>query len=84
VEGKQNKIFTWPKLKQNVATVDREYIFYGPVKFTAEMELFYLDEITYAEISNKYAEQIGSSILCFIRDYQHLTCYLGPSKSVQM
>jgi hypothetical protein len=54
VEGKQNKIFTWPKLKQDVATVDREYIFYGPVKFTAEMELFYLDEITYAEISNKY------------------------------
>jgi hypothetical protein len=47
-------MFTWPKLKQDVATVDREYIFYGPVKFTAEMEPFYLDEITYAEISNKY------------------------------
>jgi hypothetical protein len=47
-------MFTLPKLKQNVATVDREYIFYGPVKFTAKMEPFYLGEITYAEISNKY------------------------------
>jgi hypothetical protein len=47
-------MFTWPKIKQDVATVDREYIFYGPVKFTTEMEPFYLDEMTYAEISKKY------------------------------
>lgn len=53
-ERKQNKMFTCPKMKQDIVTVEHQYIFYGPIKFVNEVEPFRLDEETYAKICNTY------------------------------
>lgn len=46
------KLFVWPK-KPDVTTVEKEYIFFGPIEFNSE-EPFSLDDVQYEKICNAY------------------------------
>lgn len=50
-----DKKFMWPKL-EDVAEVDKEFIFYGPVNFVNDEEPFEITDVQLAEINKRYLE----------------------------